>query len=92
MRFDDKAHLQYWEIPNDTNKSITGGSGAGFWRFHCEKQQITPSLEGVIVSEEQSNYSYFEALATPYLYEDFLPKLKEFCEKNLGYFGGEANA
>lgn len=92
LRSDDKAHLQYWEIPNDTNKSIAGGSGAGFWRFYCEKQQITPSLEGVIISEERSNYSYFEALATPYLYEDFLPKLKEFCKNNLGCFGGEANA
>ncbi|OGN55182.1 MAG: hypothetical protein A3D96_06560 [Chlamydiae bacterium RIFCSPHIGHO2_12_FULL_44_59] len=91
LRFDDKANLQYWEIPNDTHKSIAGGSGAGFWRFQCEKQQITPSLEGVIISEERSTYSSFEALATPYLYEDFLPKLKEFCEKNLGYFGGEAN-
>jgi len=92
LRSDDKAHLQYWEIPNNTNKSIAGGSGAGFWRFYCEKQQITPSLEGVVISEERSNYSYFEALSTPYLYEDFLPKLKQFCEKNLSYFGSEANA
>ncbi len=92
LRFDEKAHLQYWEIPNDTNKSIAGGSGAGFWRFYYEKEQITPSFEGVIISEECSNYSYFEALATPYLYEDFLPKLKEFCKNNLGCFGGEANA
>ncbi len=92
LRFDDKANLQYWEIPNDTHKSIAGGSGAGFWRFQCEKQQITPSLEGVIISEKRSNYSCFEALATPYLYEEFLPELKEFCEKNLNYFGGKANA
>lgn len=84
LRFDDKANLQYWEIPNDTHKSIAGGSGAGFWRFNCERQQITPSLEGVIISEESINYSYFEALATSYLYEDFLPELKEFCEKNVG--------
>lgn len=91
LRFDDKAHLQYWEIPNDTNKSIAGGSGAGFWRFYCEKEQITPSLEGVIISEERSNYSYFEALATPYLYEDFLPKLKKFSETNLSHFGQEKN-
>ncbi len=92
LRFDDKAHLQYWELPNDTSKSIAGGSGAGFWRFYCEKEQITPSLEGVIISEERSNYSYFEALATPYLYEDFLPKLKKFSEKNLSDFGSKANA
>lgn len=91
LRFDDKANLQYWEIPNDTNKSIAGGSGASFWRFQCEKRQITPSLEGIIISEERSNYSYFEALATPYLYEDFLPKLKEFCKKNIDHFGGEAS-
>ncbi len=84
LRFDDKTHLRYWEIPNDTNKSIAGGSGAGFWRFKCEKQQITPSLEGVVVSEERLNYSYFEALATPYLYDDFLPSLKDFCKNNLG--------
>lgn len=78
LRFDDKATLQYWEIPNDTHKSISGGSGAGFWRFHCEKQQITPSLEGVVISEERSNYSYFEAMSSSYLYETFLPELKKY--------------
>lgn len=83
LRFDDKAQLQYWEIPNDTNKSISGGSGAGFWRFFCEKGQITPSLEGVIISEEATNYSYFEAMSTSYLYETFLPGLKDFCAKEL---------
>jgi hypothetical protein len=83
LRFDDKANLQYWVIPNDTNKSIAGASGAGFWRFQCEKQQITPSLEGIIISEERSNYSYFEALAISYLHEGFLPKLKEFYEKKI---------
>lgn len=83
LRFDDKAHIQYWEIPNDTNKSIASGSGAGFWRFYCEKGQITPSLEGVIISEEATNYSYFEAMSTSYLYENFLPGLKDFCAKEL---------
>ena len=80
------------KIPNDINKSIADGSGAGFWRFQCKNQEITTSLEGVIISEERSNHSYFEALTTPYLYEDFLPELKEFCKNNLSYFGGEANA
>ncbi len=83
LRFDDKANLQYWEIPNDTNKFIAGGSGAGFWRFQREKQQITSSLEGVIISEERSNYSYFEAMSTSYIYEAFLPELKNHSLANL---------
>jgi hypothetical protein len=78
LRYDDNAHLHYWEIPNDTSKSISGGSGAGFWRFECAKQQITPSLEGVVISEESSNYSYFEAMSSSYLYETFLPELKNY--------------
>ena len=65
LRFDDKTHLRYWEIPNDTNKSIAGGSGACFWRFYCEKQQITPSLEGVVVSEECLNYSIMKLWLLP---------------------------
>lgn len=92
LRFDDNAHLQYWEIPNDTSKSIAGGSGAGFWRFQCEKEQITPSLEGVIISEERSNYSYFEALSTPLPLRRLFAQTKRVLRKNLSYFGSEANA
>ncbi len=85
LRFDDEAGLQYWEIPNNTNKSIAGGSGAGFWRFHCEKEQITPSLEGVITAE-CLNYSNIQAHAPPVLYEDFLPELKAYSRNNLECF------
>lgn len=86
LKLDDQTHLQYWEVPNTSNKSISGGSGAGFWRFQCGEQPMIASLEGVIISEESLTYSYFEAMATPYIYEDFLPNLKSYCNNNLSYF------
>ncbi len=57
VQFAVKAHLQYWEIPNDTHTFIAGGPGAGF--------------KGVAISKERPNYTYFKALATLYLYENF---------------------
>lgn len=85
LKFDDQAHLYYWEVPNTSNKSIRGGSGAGFWRFDCNKQTIVASLEGVVISEESFTYSFFEAMSPSSLYDDFLPKLKDYCSHNLNF-------
>jgi hypothetical protein len=86
LKYDDEAKLHYWQVPNELHKSISGGSGAGFWRFDCNKPIRVPSLEGIIISEEAETYSYFEALSPSYLYDDFLPKLKDVCRKNLNWF------
>jgi hypothetical protein len=86
IKYDDEAMLHYWQVPNELHKSISGGSGAGFWRFDCNQQIIVPSLEGVVISEESISYSYFEALSPSYLYDEFLPKLKHVCSENLSWF------
>ncbi|NGX52737.1 MAG: hypothetical protein KR126chlam5_01040 [Candidatus Anoxychlamydiales bacterium] len=81
LKYDDQAKLQYWKVPNTSKEPI---SGAGFWRFDCGKKPMHISLEGVITSEDRSeDRSFFEAMPTPCLYEDFLPKLKNFCKKQL---------
>lgn len=86
LKYDDKAKLQYWQVPNHLHKSISGGSGAGFWRFDCSQHIRVPSLEGIIISEEAESYSYFEALSPSYLYNEFLPELKIFCREHLSWF------
>lgn len=83
LKRDNPFDTPYWSIPNTSNKSIAGGSGAGFWRFDCGKELITKSLEGVIISEEETTYSFFEAMASEYIYGTFLPELKSYCVNNL---------
>ena len=91
LKYDDEAKLHYWQVPNELNKSISGGSGAGFWRFDCNQQIRVSSLEGVVISEESESYSYFEALSPSYLYDEFLPHLKHLCRKNLSWFSKTLN-
>jgi hypothetical protein len=83
LKYDDEAKLHYWQVPNELHKSISGGSGAGFWRFDCNQQTIAPSLEGVVVSEDSESYSYFEAITTSYLYDEFLPRIKHSFTEGL---------
>ncbi|MBX9923361.1 MAG: hypothetical protein K2Y01_04565 [Rhabdochlamydiaceae bacterium] len=89
LRRDNPFDSPYWNIPNTSNKSISGGSGAGFWRFNCGKELITQSLEGVIISEEEATYSFFKAMSSEYIYNEFLPDLKNHCVKNLPFLKPE---
>jgi hypothetical protein len=75
---------QYWAIPNTSRQSISGASGAGFWRFLYEKGILRKSLEGVIIAEGP-HYDYIKAMAVPYLYETFLPGLKNFFTSKDSY-------
>lgn len=86
LKFDGETQIQYWKIPNNLNESIAGASGAGFFRFDCNNRILIPSLEGVIVSEDDLTYSSIEAISSSYLYNTFLPELKNFCLNNLKYF------
>lgn len=85
LKFDEKAHIHYWQIPNTLRESVAGGSGAGFWRFFFEGNTLKKSLEGIVISESL-NCDYFEAMETLYLYDSFLPSLKIFCGGNLSWF------
>jgi hypothetical protein len=76
---------QSWAIPNTTRESIAGASGAGFWRFFYDDGALSKALEGVVIAEG-GDYDYVEAMATPYLYDIFLPQLKRFCTDNLSWF------
>ena len=85
LKFDEKIGVQYWRVPNTSGESIAGGSGAGFWRLIYNNGVLRKSLEGVITAEDR-NYEYFEAIATSYLYDTFLPQLKKFCTRNRSWF------
>lgn len=85
IRHDTETNIQYWEIPNTSKKSIGGGSGAGFWRFRYEREELKKFLEGVIIAEAD-NFSNIEAMAPPYLYDTYLIDLKDFCTVNLSWF------
>ena len=85
LKFDEKANIQYWQVPNTSRESIAGGSGAGFWRFILDGDVLRKSLEGVITSESR-NCDYFEVMEPSYIYYRFLPLLKKFCEDNFFWF------
>jgi hypothetical protein len=76
LKFDEKMGIQYWEIPNTSGDSISGASGAGFWRFIFERGILRVSLEGVIIAEG-CKYDHIEAMEASYLYDYFLPLLKK---------------
>lgn len=84
IKYDEKTNIQYWQIPNTSKKSIGGGSGAGFWRFRYNEDVLLKSLEGVIIAEG-NGCDYIEAMAPPFLYDDFLLKLKAFCSENISW-------
>jgi len=77
------SNIPYWKVPNTSKQSISGGSGAGFWRFDTSKNLIEASLEGIVVSESR-DHSYFEAIDSDYIYNDFLSKLRKpfLCSKS----------
>ncbi|MCE5294375.1 MAG: hypothetical protein LLF94_07145 [Chlamydiales bacterium] len=77
IRFDNETNISYWKIPNSSNKSIAGASGAGFWRHKIDKENLQTSLEGVIIAESLL-YDYVEAISPSYLYDTFLPNLKKY--------------
>lgn len=91
LKFDEKADLQYWQVPNTSGDSIGGGSGAGFWRFLYKNGTLYKSLEGVIIAEGEK-CDYFEAMETSYLYNTFLPQLKKFCKDNFSWFNQSSSA
>lgn len=75
-------NVHFWKIPNKDGRTIKGASGAGFFRCRYEGQGkdrlLVISLDGVIVSESLSEGMVF-AIAGSYLFEVYLPSLKEFC-------------
>ena len=81
LKFDEKIGIQYWKIPNTSGDSISGASGAGFWRLIYENGILRKSLEGV-VSAEECSYDYIEAMSAPYLYDTFLSGLKKYYMDN----------
>lgn len=83
LKLDDETQSLYWQIPNTSNESIKGASGAGFWRFDCNQQTPIASLEGVVTSEDVLSYSSFEAVSPSFLYENFLRGLKDTLMKAL---------
>jgi hypothetical protein len=85
IKHDNERNIQYWKIPNTSKKSIGGSSGAGFWRFRYENGILRKSLEGVIIAEGK-NCNFIEAMATPFLYDIYLPQLKHFCISNSDWF------
>lgn len=82
IKHDTATDIQYWKIPNTSKETICGASGAGFWRFTLDNRVLRHSLEGVITSEVLA-CSSIEAIAAPYLYDDFLPMLKTTCMERL---------
>ncbi|MFW9876421.1 MAG: hypothetical protein ACFFG0_25275 [Candidatus Thorarchaeota archaeon] len=79
LKSDKQTGVQLWEIPNTSNKSISGASGAGFWRFNCKKPQDI-FLGGIIISEDSSKFSFIRAITNSYIYNNFLPDLKKYCK------------
>ncbi len=84
IKHDKETDIQYWKIPNTSQKSIGGGSGAAFWRFRYNGEILRKSLEGVIIAEGE-DFNHIEAIATPYLYDNYIPQLKQFCVSKLDW-------
>ncbi len=84
LKYDETTNVQYWLVTNTSQESIEGGSGAGFWRCKCVNGGLHKSLEGVVIAEG-INKDYFEALSPSYLYDTFLPELRNYCIENLSW-------
>jgi hypothetical protein len=83
IRFDARAFVQYWEIPNTSGQTMRGGSGAAFWQFRCnENGDLIKSLAGVITAES-TGCDLIEAIAASYIFDDFLPNLKKQVRNEL---------
>lgn len=83
IRFDSRAFVQYWEIPNINHQTMRGASGAVFWRFrYNENGNLIKSLAGVVTAES-AECDLIEAIAASYIFDDFLPNLKKQVRNEL---------
>lgn len=78
----DNHNIQYWQISNKTCQSIGGASGGGFWRFYSNDNTCELSLAGIITSESEDCKKITAMATTPFLYEEFLPCLKNSIRKS----------
>jgi hypothetical protein len=82
LAYNQRSKVHYWKLQNPQNLLVHGSSGAGFWRLSLQNNIPYISLGGTIVCLSH-NQKRIHATAAQYLYECFLPELKQVCEKEL---------
>lgn len=75
-----KSQIAYHQIPNTTNRSMKGASGAALWVFARDTQnEIQKIFKGIIVEGTDSTTN---AIDISYINGVFLPGLEDMVNKN----------